>query len=324
MVVLVFTVLVSYLCTISGQGSRNQMRGNRDLRSSDPVVKEDKFKVATASFGTLVADNTFSRVEGEITVVTHLTMAPGFDGYHYDKDGEHHGRKLDHMFEQKWENQNCDTTKRVVLVGDCHSNNGGQDYSALLIDVVDRWNNIPQNQDLTGATFIPSGITLQKATCDGDTKKTCDNDEVRNRISSCNGNYGDTGWAVTANTYYNPRTNFIVKVISKVNEYYDPSNGEAQHVLCRGMGYGLGVTNRDESSADLDTCMGSSSYYDDRGSSSSSVNRYPNQHDVEVLDEVYGSCSVNMGTDMSTVISHLNYQNNEDLSWFYQPSSGIV
>jgi hypothetical protein len=158
------------------------------------ICNSDKFKVATASFETLVTDNTFSRVEGEITVVTHLTMAQGFDGYHYDKDGEHHGRKLDHEDTITWENPSCDTTtKKVVLVGDCHSFNGGQDYSALLTDVVDRWNNIPQNQNLTGVTFIPSGITLQKATCDGDTKKTCDNDEVSNRISSCNGDYGNTG-----------------------------------------------------------------------------------------------------------------------------------
>jgi hypothetical protein len=35
-----FLVLVSYVCMISGQGSRNQMRGTRDLPSSDSVAKE--------------------------------------------------------------------------------------------------------------------------------------------------------------------------------------------------------------------------------------------------------------------------------------------
>jgi hypothetical protein len=42
MVVLMFIVFVSFLCLICGQGSRNQVRGNRDLSSSDAVVKEGK------------------------------------------------------------------------------------------------------------------------------------------------------------------------------------------------------------------------------------------------------------------------------------------
>jgi hypothetical protein len=37
-----------------------------------------------------------------------------------------------------------------TYIGDCHSNNGTQDYSTMLIDVVDKWNNVPQNQDLSG------------------------------------------------------------------------------------------------------------------------------------------------------------------------------
>jgi len=43
-----FIVLVSFLSTTSGQGSHNQMRGNRDLSSSD-VVKEDNSKVASTA-----------------------------------------------------------------------------------------------------------------------------------------------------------------------------------------------------------------------------------------------------------------------------------
>jgi len=280
-------LLVVAKCTVilgkSRSGDHTLQDFSRVHDEQLPLLKpasQDKFKVATASFGTLVADNTFSRVEGENTVVTHLTMAPGFDGHHYDKDGEHHGRKLEHIEDQKWENPSCG--KKVVLVGDCHSNNGAQNYSALLTDVVDRWNNVPQNQDLTGATFTPSGITLQKATCDGDTKKTCDNDEVSNRISSCNGDYGDTGWSGLASSSYYIRTNFLIKVRSQVNEYYDESNARAQHTLCQEIGHGISLGHQDESGADFKTCM---DYSITRPSS-----RYPNQHDVEVLDKVYGSC----------------------------------
>eukprot|EP00596_Hydrurales_sp_CCMP1899_P010458 CAMPEP_0119051988 /NCGR_PEP_ID=MMETSP1177-20130426/73431_1 /TAXON_ID=2985 /ORGANISM="Ochromonas sp, Strain CCMP1899" /LENGTH=323 /DNA_ID=CAMNT_0007031395 /DNA_START=95 /DNA_END=1066 /DNA_ORIENTATION=- len=41
MVFLKFIVLISLLCLLYGQGSRNEMRGNRDLSSSEAVVKED-------------------------------------------------------------------------------------------------------------------------------------------------------------------------------------------------------------------------------------------------------------------------------------------
>jgi hypothetical protein len=149
----------------------------------------------------LVADNTYSRVEGEFTILTHVTLARGEEGEHHDEDGEHHGdrRKLSHFWtDYKWENPNCD---RVISVGDCHSNNGGQDFSTMLTDVVDKWNNVPQNQDLTGTTYTPTGITFQKTTCDGDNPITCDNFDILGRISSCNGDYGATGWAGLASIW---------------------------------------------------------------------------------------------------------------------------
>jgi hypothetical protein len=202
------------------------------------VYNSDKIKVAsTASFGTLVADNTFSRVEGEFTVLTHLTMARGFEVEHHNEDGDHHGRRLEHTWTNyKWQNPNCDL---VISVGDCHSNNGGQNFSALLTDVVDRWNRVPQNQDLTGATFTPNGISFQKATCGNDYRVTCDNPEVLNRISSCNGDYGNTGWAGLASVWTYTGTNFLAKGISKINEFYDMTNAESQHVLCQEIGHGM-------------------------------------------------------------------------------------
>jgi hypothetical protein len=55
----------------------------------------------------------------------------------------------------------------------------------------------------------------------------------------------------------------------------------------------------------------------------SAYNRYPNQHDVEILNKVYDSCTY-LGTNTSASISHLNYQNFDDLKWFYQPSNGTL
>eukprot|EP00596_Hydrurales_sp_CCMP1899_P005676 CAMPEP_0119051494 /NCGR_PEP_ID=MMETSP1177-20130426/73089_1 /TAXON_ID=2985 /ORGANISM="Ochromonas sp, Strain CCMP1899" /LENGTH=434 /DNA_ID=CAMNT_0007030707 /DNA_START=591 /DNA_END=1895 /DNA_ORIENTATION=- len=49
MAVLMFIVLVSILSVTCGQGSGSQMRGNRDLSSSDAVVKEGNSKVASTA-----------------------------------------------------------------------------------------------------------------------------------------------------------------------------------------------------------------------------------------------------------------------------------
>jgi hypothetical protein len=120
-------------------------------------------------------------------------------------------------------------------------------------------------------------------------------------------------------------------------------------------------SSSDESGADLNTCMDYSTW--------TSANRYPNQHDVELLDTLYDVCpnrtpsSAPVGPSMSpsarptpvptlhmptkrpsiaptyfptrspstlnnigtsTEISHRDYQNNEDVNWFYQPSSGTL
>jgi hypothetical protein len=242
----------------------------------------------------LVADNTFSRVEGEFTVLTRLfpprghvgnqftklMPARGHVGEHHNEDGDHHGRRLDHFWTNfKWENPNCDL---VISIGDCHLNNGGQDFSALLTDVVDRWNNVPQNQDLTGATFTPNGISFQKTTCSDDYQVACDNPDMLNRISSCNGDYGDNGWAGLATIWTYSGTNFLAKGLSKVNEYYNMNNAETQHVLCQEIGHSFPMGHQDESGADFNTCMDYSVW--------TSPNRYPNLHDVELLDAIYDVC----------------------------------
>jgi hypothetical protein len=203
----------------------------------------------------LVADNTYSRVEGEFTILTHVTLARGEEGEHHDEDGEHHGdrRKLSHFWtDYKWENPNCD---RVISVGDCHSNNGGQDFSTMLTDVVNKWNNVPQNQNLTGTTYTPNGITFQKTTCDGDNPITCDNFDVLGRISSCNGDYGATRWAGLASIWTYTGTNFLGKARSQINEYYSMNNAETQHVLCQEIGHGFPMGHQSETSTDLNTCM---------------------------------------------------------------------
>jgi hypothetical protein len=65
-----------------------------------------------AKFGTLVAFSTYSRVEGEFTVLTHVTLARGVEGGpHGHGEGEDHAdrRGLSHIWtDNKWENPTCD------------------------------------------------------------------------------------------------------------------------------------------------------------------------------------------------------------------------
>ena len=229
-----------------------------------------------SNYGELVDTNTFCKEDGEFTKCTHFTLAEGVDDQ-VPNDDDHHKRRLGHTWgDSTWENPNCNL---VLQVGDCHTDNGGEDFSTMLVDVVDKWNNVPENQGLTGTTFNPSGISLQYAQCDGDT--TCDNTGILGKISSCNSNYGNTGWAGLASvwTYSN---NHVAKAMSQVNEYYSMTNAQTQHVLCQEIGHGWPMGHTSEDGSDQNTCMDYSVW--------TSANRYPNEHDVELLDSLYGTC----------------------------------
>jgi hypothetical protein len=76
-------------------------------------TKIDFAAAHTATFGTLLDYNTYSRVEGEFTVYTHITLARGVKGGSHGDHGEeeeHHDdrRRLSHFWtDLKWENSNC-------------------------------------------------------------------------------------------------------------------------------------------------------------------------------------------------------------------------
>lgn len=124
-----------------------------------------------------------------------------------------------------------------------------------MTDVVNRWNYVPQNQDLTGATYEPNGITFQKATCGNNDLVTCADNGVFNSISSCNGDYGATGWTGIAMIWTYKGTNYLAKRLSKINEHYLMDNAQSQHILCQGIGHTMPMGHQSESGADLNTCM---------------------------------------------------------------------
>jgi hypothetical protein len=173
----------------------------------------------------------------------------------------------------------------VILVGDCHSKTGSEDFSTMLTEVVARWNNVPENQDLTGATFTPHSISFKKTTCDGDYEKMCNNNAITGRISSCNGNYGNTGWSGLATLALVTRDGKIIKATSKINEYYKMDNANSQEVLCQEIGHGMPMGHQSEDGSDQNSCMDYSTL-----NPNNPANRYPNKHDVELLDSLYNTC----------------------------------
>lgn len=176
--------------------------------------------------------------------------------------------------------------KVIITIGNCHTpSTKVPSWSDIFNDVVEKWNHVPANQDGTGPTSSSSSVLFKAAECD-----TADSGV--GRIQSFNDDYGATGWLGVAQlwTYKAGGGKQIAKVEAKMNEYYINlpnyntfSNPTAwQHVTCQEIGHGFPLGHQSETGADLDTCMD----YD-----STLGNPYPNVHDLEQIDLLYGTDS---------------------------------
>jgi hypothetical protein len=95
---------------------------------------------ANEEYGEEIFKNVYKKTEGELTRYTHIIYARGYESEDHEDDHEHR-RRMSHFWEDYvWEQSNCE--KLTIAVGDCHTDNGGEDFSTLLDDVIEKWNNV--------------------------------------------------------------------------------------------------------------------------------------------------------------------------------------
>jgi len=185
------------------------------------------------------------------------------------------GRQLLNHF---WDNYTWyKTTQNLhIKIGDCHTLSN-VDWSSMLIDVIYHWNNVPENQDGTGEIYTPTNVSFFQTTCETAI------------IKSYNDNYGETGWLGQA-TIFSNGDGYIVEATSKINENYSLTTSQWQHVLCQEIGHGFPLDHQSEDGNDLNTCMDYDMYH---------TNKYPNKHDVDILNVLYGNVLYGNETDAS-------------------------
>ncbi|MEH6550738.1 MAG: hypothetical protein V7711_05750 [Pseudomonadales bacterium] len=110
------------------------------------------------------------------------------------------------------------------------------------------------------------------------TRKRCNASSGKIRV--CNATYGNNGWLGLASIYIDSNGH-ITKGTAKMNDsyaYYWADSIQKAHVMCQEVGhlFGLGHTSEDGSSQS--TCM-------DYSTSENSTR--PNDHDIELLNEIY-------------------------------------
>lgn len=137
------------------------------------------------------------------------------------------------------------------------------------------------NEDVVAITSTPG------------TNPACD--PISGNIQVCNDDYGDNGWLGIAQIWVTRGKNkFIVAGIAKMNDHYhnqSPYNSDPwrQLVMCQEVAHAFGLGHQDENfgNANLGTCMDYTS--NPEGGAGELNNEHPNQHDYDLLEQMYGS-----------------------------------
>lgn len=116
------------------------------------------------------------------------------------------------------------------------------------------------------------------------------------RVEVCNRKYGNNGWLGLAQIWVSG--SHIVQATTKVNDTYfnSPTYNTAAWknlVMCQEVGHTLGLDHQDEifNNTNLGTCMDYTSSPDS--------NQHPNQHDYDMLEEIYAHLDNTTTVDLS-------------------------
>lgn len=104
------------------------------------------------------------------------------------------------------------------------------------------------------------------------------------RVEVCNARYGSNGWLGLA-TIWGAGDKHITQATVKLNDTYfaKPAYNTTawrNSVMCQEVGHTLGLAHNDE---DFNTTIGTCMDY----SNDPTLNQHPNQHDFDMLDEIY-------------------------------------
>jgi len=101
------------------------------------------------------------------------------------------------------------------------------------------------------------------------------------RVEVCNSAYGQTGWLGVAGI--SVTNGHITGAYVKLNDTYSMNDAEEQLVMCQEIGHTFGLGHQDEGfyNAPLGTCM------DYTQASTANQNMHPNQHDYDMLEQIY-------------------------------------
>ena len=163
--------------------------------------------------------------------------------------------------------------------GDYHWARSSNPFTLSVIDnMTPDWDD---NLDIAISDWDASSvmnIVEEAGSDDARTRSRCR--AVSGKLSACNDTYGNNGWLGLAQIWVSG--GHISQGTAKMNDTYfnSPSYDETarSHVVCQEIGHLFGLTHQDESGADLNTCMD----YDSKLS-----NAHPNQHDYQMLEEIY-------------------------------------
>jgi hypothetical protein len=176
--------------------------------------------------------------------------------------------------------------------GKYHWDLSTQQSTADPLDLGDNLSTAEWNNSLDIASLDWNNSVLKNEIGPGISNANCD--PSPGRVEVCNGEYGLNGWLGIASIWATRgKNNHITQATTRVNDSYfktAPYHSQAwrDFVMCQEVGHVFGLDHQDEnfSNVNLGTCM---DYTDDPDGTINGEldNRHPNQHDYDMLTEIY-------------------------------------